>query len=216
MTDSRSPARQEKTRIAAMMTVGFVVLVAVGVFSSWLHAPASGFGAAALTFCGLAWRQVLPLSAEDSQEYAFRETPGRWVRATMLASSTVLSVVAVALIFFEGRHLEGKLVVVPAMVGMAVIFANWLLIHTVYMLRYAQLHFDGSPSRINFNDDGYRPTYSDFAYVAFTVGITFAVSDVTLVGTAMRRLVLTHAAYSYLFGTGILVMAFNVVGTFLG
>ena len=55
------------------------------------------------------------------------------------------------------------------------------------------------------------PAYSDFAYLAFTVGMSFAVSETEPTTTVMRRVVLGHALLSYMFGTGVLTVAINLV-----
>ena len=55
------------------------------------------------------------------------------------------------------------------------------------------------------------PDYHDFAYVAFTVGMTFQVSDTNLTTKAMRRVVLRHALLSWLFGVVIVAMTINLV-----
>ena len=72
--------------------------------------------------------------------------------------------------------------------------------NTVYTLRYANEHFRSKAGAIAFDDGRERPSYRDFAYVAFTIGMTYQVSDTTLRDTRIRRTVLAHAILSYLFG----------------
>jgi uncharacterized membrane protein len=95
----------------------------------------------------------------------------------------------------------------------AVVFA-WGAVHTVYMLRYAHRYYDRDGG-IEFPNDN-EPSYLDFAYVAFTIGMTFQVSDTDVSNRSMRRLVLGHAALSYLFGTVIVGLTINVLGGLLG
>jgi uncharacterized membrane protein len=63
---------------------------------------------------------------------------------------------------------------------------------------------------IDFNqhDD---PDYHDFAYLAFTIGMTYQVSDTDLTTRAVRRTALRHALLSYVFGTAIIAVTINVV-----
>ena len=56
-----------------------------------------------------------------------------------------------------------------------------------------------------------RPTYRDFAYVAFTIGMTYQVSDTTLRDTRIRRTVLAHAILSYLFGVVIVAGSVSLI-----
>ena len=56
-----------------------------------------------------------------------------------------------------------------------------------------------------------QPTYSDFAYLAFTIGMSFAVSDIEPTSSDTRRKALPHALLSYLFGTILIAVAINLV-----
>ena len=72
--------------------------------------------------------------------------------------------------------------------GVLVIFAfctvivSWTVINTVFTLRYAHLHVRSRVHGIDFGPQAMheQPTYRDFAYVAFTVGMTYQVSDTAL------------------------------------
>ena len=55
------------------------------------------------------------------------------------------------------------------------------------------------------------PGFTDFVYVAVTVALTFAVSDVDIESSRMRRLVLLQALLSFFFYT----MIFSVVANLL-
>ena len=68
--------------------------------------------------------------------------------------------------------------------------------------------------RIDFNEND-PPTYLDFAYLALTVGMTFQVSDTNLTTKGIRRIALSHALLSYLFGAVILALVINVVSSLL-
>ncbi|MEO7556753.1 MAG: DUF1345 domain-containing protein, partial [Acidimicrobiales bacterium] len=65
-------------------------------------------------------------------------------------------------------------------------------------------------SGIDFNDDA-EPDYRDFAYLAFTIGMTYQVSDTDLKTKEIRRTALRHALLSYVFGTAIIAVMINVV-----
>lgn len=58
---------------------------------------------------------------------------------------------------------------------------------------------------------GDDPTYREFAYVAFTVGMTFQVSDTSLQTTDIRMTVLRHALMSFVFDVVIIAVIVNVV-----
>ena len=87
------------------------------------------------------------------------------------------------------------------------------VVNTIYTLRYADQHFRSAGGGIEFGDgDGaQRPGYRDFAYVAFTIGMTYQVSDTTLRDPRIRRTVLGHAGLSYLFGVVIVAGSINLI-----
>jgi len=58
---------------------------------------------------------------------------------------------------------------------------------------------------INMNAaDDEKPDYRDFAYVAFTLGMTYQVSDTAVSSRPIRRTMTEHALLSYVFGVVIL------------
>jgi uncharacterized membrane protein len=86
------------------------------------------------------------------------------------------------------------------------------LVNTVYAFKYARMYYFDEPDEggIDFKQ-ATSPTYSDFAYLAFTVGMSFAVAETEPTTTRMRRVALGHALLSYTFGTGVLAVAINLV-----
>ena len=53
-------------------------------------------------------------------------------------------------------------------------------------LRYAALHYRTEGGTIDFNEDD-PPDYRDFAYLAFTIGMTYQVSDTSIKNKITRR-----------------------------
>jgi uncharacterized membrane protein len=101
------------------------------------------------------------------------------------------------------------------LIGVAVltVVMSWTVINTVYTLRYADQHFRSEPGGIEFGtDDGQQhPGYRDFAYVAFTIGMCYQVSDTTLRDPLVRRTALAHAILSYVFGVVIIAGSVNLI-----
>jgi uncharacterized membrane protein len=89
---------------------------------------------------------------------------------------------------------------------------SWALVHTVFAFKYARLYYLGEPDSggIDFKQQA-PPRYSDLAYLAFTVGMSFAVSETEPTDTRTRRVALGHALLAYVFGTGVLAVAISLV-----
>ena len=86
----------------------------------------------------------------------------------------------------------------------------WASVHTVFTTRYARIYYTGPDEGVDFNEDD-PPCYSDFAYVAFTIGMTFQVSDTDLKTKEIRATALKHGLLSYLFGAVIIAAMINLV-----
>ena len=91
----------------------------------------------------------------------------------------------------------------------------WLFGNTVYALHYAHAFYAGPddrhPGGIDFPDTS-RPDYLDFAYFAFTLGMTFQTSDVAITARPIRRVVLLHCLAAFVFNIGIIAFTINAIG----
>jgi uncharacterized membrane protein len=147
---------------------------------------------------------------EETAEHAAAIDPDRLTTDWLLVVSAVASLVAVGFVLVRATAEQG-----PgeyAQVGLALlsVVLSWAMVHTVFMLRYARLYYSGDHPCITFGGPD-RPTYADFAYFSFVIGMTYQVSDTTLNGTTIRRTVLGHSLLAYLFGTGIVAGAVSLV-----
>jgi uncharacterized membrane protein len=141
-----------------------------------------------------------------------REDPARPIADLLLVGASVASLVGVGFVIAAGGNSKG--VEKAALVAFAVVtvFLSWAVVHTTYTLRYARLFYAGKAGGLNFHQDaGGQPQYSDFAYVSFTVGMTFQVSDTEVNSTVMRATILRQALLAYLFGVVIIAIIINLV-----
>lgn len=105
----------------------------------------------------------------------------------------------------EEADLLNKVIAVPA------VLLAWAILHFGYAERYAQAYSKALPDEILVFPGSPRPTYADFTYFAFTVGTTFAVSDVETNGPAIRVRVLAHGVLSFVYNTITLGIAIGVL-----
>jgi uncharacterized membrane protein len=99
---------------------------------------------------------------------------------------------------------------VAVMAALGVISA-WGVLHTSYSLHYAYLYYrsEKSAGGLAFPSEQ-DPDQFDFAYFAFTIATSFAVSDVNVTDRAIRRAVLGHQILSFLYNTSILALVINL------
>lgn len=193
-------------RLGCGAAVGLVVGLAV-VWPSYLSALLAGWATTALIFVGWTWAAIGTMDADETRAHATREEPTRPGSEVVLVAAALLSLGGVAGVLIGGYSHD----VLPMAATLAAVLTSWAAIHTVYALRYARLYFD-DPSGIDFHQAG-PPRYSDFAYVAFTVGMSFAISDTDLGSWRMRRHALRQALLSYLFGTVIIALIINITAS---
>ena len=91
------------------------------------------------------------------------------------------------------------------------VLAAWMLLHFGYADRYAHLHFQAAPAAGLRFPGADRPDLVDFAYFAFTIGTSFATSDVEVQARPIRYTVLTHSVLSFVYNTAILGIAIGVI-----
>jgi uncharacterized membrane protein len=157
------------------------------------------------------WWVSWPQDSEGTKRLAEREGTTRstdmWLLTAAVAS---LAVVVVALV--QSSSQQNATAVASVLLSVLSVALSWALVNTVYAFKYARLYYFGEPDPggIDFKQED-PPAYSDFAYLAFTVGMSFAVSDTEPTATRIRRVALGHALFSYAFGTGVLAVAINLV-----
>jgi uncharacterized membrane protein len=105
---------------------------------------------------------------------------------------------------------SGNLKYIDAGLALFWVFVSWTLVHTVFTLKYARLYYSGTPGGIDFNDSG-PPDYAGFAYLSFTIGMTFQVSDTSIGSRKIRRTALRHAWLSFPLGAVIIATSINLV-----
>ena len=194
-----------------MVVVGLAVAVAVGLVGSWTYSAIAGWDAAALTFIIWVWTATAPMGADRTKSHATREDPGRAVSDIILIVAAIASLAAIGGVLIQAASAKGETQDLLAGLGVASIGLSWFAVHTLYMLRYASLYYTGADGGIDFNQKMQPPRYLDFAYLAFTIGMTFQVSDTDIQRPAIRAAALRHALLSYLLGAVVLASSINLV-----
>ena len=199
-------------RIAISAAVGVVVATATAVIGPWQTAPLLGWDAASLVFLGWMWRLLIHADAQATSRLAAPENSARPLADVALLLASIASLVGVAAVLVESKAKGGSVSAAAAIsIGVTTILLSWLVVHTVYTLRYAKLFYvDGQGNGIDFNQSE-PPRYLDFAYVAFTIGMTFQVSDTDLQNSGIRSTALQHMFLAYLFGAVIIATTINLV-----
>ena len=213
MTSDTSPWRVAKARyrLALAVLAGLIAAGGSVMLGGKELAPMVGWDFTVLTFISWVWLTIWPMDAPATKDLACREDPTQASTDALILTAAVASLAAVALVLVSANSAHG--VAKAALAGLAILSVglSWLMLHTLFTLRYALLYYRDKPEGgVDFNQDD-PPRYSDFAYLGFTLGMTFQVSDTDLQTTAIRATALRHALLSYLFGAIILATTINLI-----
>jgi uncharacterized membrane protein len=205
---ARHPSERRRTMITAAIGLGVGLVLAL--LSPWQVALLTGWDVTALATLGWVWRDIHGLDAEQTMAVATREDDSRAATRMIVVVACVVSLLGVAFALVKSRRAHGALDTVLTIESVVTVVLSWALVHLVYLLRYAHLYYTDPPGGVDFHGDE-APDYGEFAYLAFTIGMTYQVSDTDLGSRAIRRALLGHALLSYLFGTVILALTINLV-----
>jgi uncharacterized membrane protein len=203
-------AASARVRVATMFTAGVIAGIAVGLAGQWAYAPLCGWDVAAIVFTLWVWLAVGRMNPSATARHATREDPGRAMGDLIVLIAAIASLGAVSIALVRANSSHGLAQDMLALLALASVVLSWFAVHTLFMLRYAQLYYTGPNGGVSFNQET-PPHYLDFAYLAFTIGMTFQVSDTDLEKPEIRATALRHALLSYLFGAVILAVTINLI-----
>ena len=188
---------------------GIAAAAVVGATAGWRFSFAAGWIATATVYLIWVWASIAKMTATAIEVIVQQRHPARRPADLIILIASVASLGGVAHLLIAGSA-KGPDATIAAAVGFLSVIASWLVVHAVYTVRYAILYYSEPVGGIDFNDEA-KPTFADFAYVAFTVGMCFQVSDVCVTSRQLRRTVLLHAVISFGYNTVILAFVLNLV-----
>jgi uncharacterized membrane protein len=205
----------QRQRLLIAAPLGGVAATVAAFFSPWQLSVLAGWDAAAVFIVASVWSFIAFLDAAATQQVATREDDSRTVVDVIMVAASVVSLIAVVLGLAHARTHSGAVSSLLTGVAVFTVFLSWFTVHTLFVLRYAHLYYRDPPGGINFGVSTESPDYMDFVYIAFTVGMTFQVSDTDIAKRAIRRAVVRHSLLSYLFGAIIVGVTINVIGNLI-
>lgn len=217
MGRTRKMARIAPRRAVARTAIALAVGVAAGVAISLRYSAAvallGGWNSAGLTLLALAWLIIAGSDAPATGHRAAAEDPGRTAVTVLVLLASLAAVLAVTVLVRKPEAIAPREQLELVALCLLTVVVSWTLTHTAFTLRYAHLYYREGGQRIGGAEfpGGAPPSYLDFAYLAFTVGMTFQVSDTQVSNPHMRHTVLLHAVLSFLYSTAILAFVLNLI-----
>ena len=177
----------------------------------WHEAVMAGFDIAAFAFI-VTMVPLIDAAPDMMRRHAAANDANRGMMLLLTGIVSLVILVAVGVAIHQQGGARGMVVALL----LVTLMLAWLFSNIVYAMHYAHIFYlagrDGGDGRGLDFPQTREPGYWDFLYFAFTLGMTFQTSDVTVQSTAMRKTVLAHSLAAFLFNLGILAFTINVLG----
>jgi uncharacterized membrane protein len=211
-------------RLTAFGTAAIAAIAVLFFAPAWIAGvvrAVAAYDAAAIALLVMFWTTAISPQPERTAARAALEDPGRNIVLVFVLASVIAGLASAVTILGHGSKVptpnEAHVTYGVAIVG---VVAGWLLIHTVFLFRYAHVYYfdddDDNEADRGLTFPGTKdPSDYDFAYFSFVIGMTYQVSDVQIVDRRVRRVVLFHALISFAYSTMILALVVNIVSGLL-
>lgn len=225
-----SPKRKVKSllRLDAhhKLLIAFIVGIATAVFiwgkCSFPAAVLFTWLAFGLSIIVMDWIIILSSHPLEVRRIAKIEDSSRVLIFAFVIVASLISMLAIFFLLKSSRQLPPEIATGHVLLGMASVIVSWVLVHTIFTLRYAHMYYTTDPDDNNQtkligglefpgDEKNFEPDYLDFVYFSFVVGMTFQVSDVEISSRQIRRLAWIHGMISFAFNTAIVALSINVI-----
>lgn len=206
---------------ALRLVIGAVVGAAAWALSSahysFLVRLILGWDAFGITTLALIWMAIYLADTKHIRAVAASEDLSRLLSFVFVLVAAGASLLAVVVLLSTSHGLPPGVLARHIILSVVAVGASWLLVHTVFTLRYAHTYYDACPDGsdmggLDFPGGDKEPDYLDIAYFAFVVGMTAQTADVSISGRAQRRLALLHGLISFGFNTALVALVISGVG----
>jgi uncharacterized membrane protein len=164
----------------------------------------------------MSWLLFFNTTASQQHEIVKRQDDDIRVIFAIVLSSVCISLLGTVLLILSNKESAFDRDI-RTIFTLAAVTASWILLHTIFTIRYAHLYHNYHDPVTHVEGGGIdfpnaeQPDYIDFAYFSFVIGMTFQVSDVTISSKLVRRYVLLHSLISFVFNTIIVALTVNVI-----
>jgi uncharacterized membrane protein len=202
-------------RLVAGIALGAVVALVLAFFVPWELALLGAWDTTTAVILAVVWHVIYPADAEQTKLLATRADETRNSARLLINLACIGSLAGVAFALHRANEGTGGGELVLVGVALLTVVLSWTLVNTVFTLHYAHMYYGEPHGGVMFEDDEGPPDYREFAYLAFTIGMCYQVSDTALSTRHMRRTALRQGIIAYIFGVVIVATTINIIAGFL-
>jgi len=171
-----------------------------------------------VSFVALAYLLVSVATGQQCAAMAEQRAPIRHTALIASVLATLLGIAAIAAMLHSQKQQAGWLRMTHLAGSLVALLFGWIAAQMTFGVQYMRIYYRSFEHRRKVDgDQGLifpgqpTPDLWDFMYYSFTIAMCFQTSDVSITGTAIRRLTLMHAIYSFLFVATIIGFVVNVL-----
>ncbi|MFO1070812.1 MAG: DUF1345 domain-containing protein [Geminicoccaceae bacterium] len=145
-----------------------------------------------------------------------RSPSGRML-AVLATAAAAFSIYAIVLLMGATGTAPPELATQHVIIGAVTTVLSWTLVHLLFGLEYARLYYtvpdtdpEGTPQGGLEFPGGQSPTYFDFFYFSFVIGVACQTADVSITSRSLRKVCLAQGLVAFVFNTVILAATINV------
>jgi uncharacterized membrane protein len=195
--------RSKRSRYTLALIIGIIVAVLTAMFGTLEFVPLAGWDAAALVILIVILGDMHGANPERTSVVAKRDDMSHSLSDAVVLTASLASLGAVIYLLVSKDSSMFHIVF-----GLMSIIVSWATVHMLYALRYAAMYYSDPEGGIDFNSKE-QPRFSDFLYLSYTVGMTYQIADTDIENHYFRRVILSHAMLSFVFGTAIIATTIN-------
>ena len=206
-----------RKRLFASALVGVAVTLALGAVTGWPRATRVllGWDLGVLLYLTLAAHVMASADVDDIREHAEAQDEGQTAILMLSVTAALASLAAIVGQLRPNAAGGAERPGVHVLLAGVTIFLSWVFVHVIFALHYAHEFYDmHAPGGLAFPGE-HEPDYWDFIYFSFVIGMTSQVSDVTVTGQRLRRVVAAHGVLSFVFNVALLALSINLAASAL-
>jgi uncharacterized membrane protein len=169
-----------------------------------------------VTMLLLLWAAIFTADADRIRAVAATEDLSRTLGSIFVLVAAGASLLGVIALLGTIHGLKPTALAQHIGLSIVAVGSAWLLVHTVFTLRYAHIYYDADDDGSDvgglvFPGNDPEPDYLDIAYFAFVIGMTAQTADISISGRALRRVALLHGLISFVFNTTLVALVISGV-----
>lgn len=177
-----------------------------------------GFDSGVILFLIMAFHTMYFRKDIDLLKRAAEQDEGKILVLSLVLGSAVTSLVAIATLLSEAKGLHGILKFEYVALSALTIFISWFFIHLMFGIHYAHEFYLNlsrkKPAGLHFPGTD-LPEYSDFFYLACSIGTSGQTADVSFTDQKLRRAGTVHYVFTFFFNATVLALMINLLSDLL-